>query len=160
MLVSKITWIGVERLLQDLHETVNIPNVQKLCCISRGGLVLGGMIAKLLDIRDVGVLSCAGYEGKNISPVLHVYTCPDVAQFNRKSTMFIDDIADTGRTMNYVAQVYPNAWRYTLVAKPEGMPSIHACSMTVEQNCWVEFPWEIKKGARLSSYAEASASSQ
>lgn len=92
--------------------------------------------------------------------LLRVTSYPDIGMFNRKSTMFIDDIADTGRTMSYVAQVYPHAWRYVLVAKPNGVPFIHACSMTVDQNCWIEFPWEIKKGARLSPFVEVKTSSQ
>lgn len=115
---------------------------------------MGGLIANLWDVRKVGVLCVEGYAGESRNAFAKVLQAPPVEEFNVRSTLFVDDIVDTGRTMELVARAYPAAWRYALVGKPSGLDAAHTVSMTVEQEMWVEFPWEVKRGTLSTSLGE------
>jgi xanthine phosphoribosyltransferase len=121
---------------------------------------LGGMMGYLLDIRNIQTLSVEGYKGRQRLNLVKVLNNPDIATFNVPSTLFIDDISDTGRTMNLVQSLYPNAHRFSLVVKPEGKTFVHFACMIVDQGTWVEFPWEIKEGARQQAFSQEPASPQ
>lgn len=161
--IIKLTWVGVERMLHSLvardNPDILIGHVDAIVGISRGGLAIAQMLGYLLDVRNIYTLALHGYDVKNLV-ALRTLNAPDPRLVNNTNTIFVDDIADTGRTMCFVSSKYPNAGRYTLVVKPQGRPFVQYSSMLVDQDLWVEFPWEIKEGARQIPYAQESASPQ
>jgi hypoxanthine phosphoribosyltransferase len=61
----------------------------------------------------------------------------------KDSILIIDDISDTGKTLQKIPQIR-KYHTVTLFVKPEKtfMPDIHR--RVVPQNVWVQFPWELE----------------
>jgi len=156
---SMMTWKGVERLLQDLTASFTPPFPKRIVAVTRGGMAIGQMLGYLLDVRRIDIINCMSYGDDRQQSPLYVIRAPG-GEYNDNSTVFVDDITDTGQTMALIGQVYPQAFRYCLVAKPAGKAFVHFYSVAVAQDCWVDFPWELKRGARIPLSVEVPTSPQ
>jgi len=157
-----MTYFGVQRLLQDFALRLKDPErYSQLLIVARGGLPIGCILSHLLDIRSIGIVTVQSYTDKRTQlQDVKLSSTADPRKFNSPNTLIVDDICDTGRTMNILSVVYPLAKRYCLIVKPLGEGAIHAASQKVNQDLWVEFPWEIKKGALIDNTPDVSESSQ
>jgi xanthine phosphoribosyltransferase len=59
------------------------------------------------------------------------------------NTYIIDDICDSGETVNYLRSKYPHAQIYTLVNKNQQIQPDFA-PITEPRNLWINFPWEFE----------------
>ncbi len=112
-----------------------------LVAVSRGGLVPATIIAHWLGVKDIKFIRLSSYDdNKEQSPIIDFTTdsIPD-----EPNTYIIDDICDSGETVNYLRSKYPHAQIYTLVNKnPQIQPDF--APMTEPRNLWINFPWEIE----------------
>lgn len=112
-----------------------------LAAVSRGGLVPATIIAHWLGVKDIKFIRLSSYDNnKEQSPIVDFTTdiIPD-----EPNTYIIDDICDSGETVNYLRSKYPHAQIYTLVNKnPQIQPDF--APMTEPRNLWINFPWEIE----------------
>lgn len=108
--------------------------------IARGGLVPTAIIANALNIRNVKSVAVTSYDGKNqvtaemLSSVEKIY--------DGEGWLFIDDLVDTGQTAELIKKRYPKAKLAVVYAKPAGAEKADFSVRTVDQGCWVHFPWE------------------
>jgi xanthine phosphoribosyltransferase len=110
-----------------------------LLCVSRGGLAPASILAAELDIRMIDVIAVTSYNGRVQGPpaVIKEPSLPRGARL-----LVVDDIADTGRTLQQVRQRFPNAVIATVYAKPEGRPWVDHCGLLIAADVWVVFPWD------------------
>lgn len=66
-----------------------------------------------------------------------------------KTVVFVDDINDSGRTMHEVIHAYgwnicenPDVVFAALVEKSSSRERSHFCSLKIDDDRWVTFPWE------------------
>lgn len=112
-----------------------------LAAVSRGGLVPATIIALWLGVKDIKFIRLSSYDdNKEQSPIVDFTTdnIPD-----EPNTYIIDDICDSGETVNYLRSKYPHAQIYTLVNKNQQIQPDFA-PMTEPRNLWINFPWEIE----------------
>ena len=57
--------------------------------------------------------------------------------------LVIDDLVDTGKTLEVVRQLYPKAHFATVYAKPKGKPLVQTYITEVSQDTWIFFPWDM-----------------
>jgi xanthine phosphoribosyltransferase len=57
--------------------------------------------------------------------------------------IFVDEIADTGRTLEALRKLYPKALFVSLSAKPQGLKHSDMNGLSFGQEEWIVFPWEI-----------------
>lgn len=148
-----LTWQGIDQMISSLATYVRPDYFERILCISRGGLALGGLLGYALDIRHIGVFCAVSYDERSQKEI-QVLDAPNPYQWDRETTLIVDDIADTGRTMDVCKGIYSSAYRFALVAKPKGLDYINSFAMIVDQDTWVNFPWEIKKGTRTVTHEE------
>ena len=55
----------------------------------------------------------------------------------------VDDLVDSGRTLELVRQMYPKAHFATVYAKPKGRPMVQTYVTEVSQDTWIFFPWDM-----------------
>lgn len=145
------TWQGVEHLVDDL--AIGLSRVIKprtILAIAKGGLCPATMLAHRWGVRHVATVSIQTYAGTvaakspSLSPVdqhtlAELRKAQEVAHY---PILIIDDICDTGRTMQLVHSHLPRAMTAVLVVKPAGRTSVGYSADSVDQNTWVVFPWE------------------
>ncbi|NNK16207.1 MAG: xanthine phosphoribosyltransferase [Sulfitobacter sp.] len=116
--------------------------------ITRGGMAPAMIVARELDIRTVDTISVVSYHsggGKaDQRRDAKVLKSPD-AEIMGDGTgiLIVDDLVDSGKTLELVRQLYPKAHFATVYAKPEGEPQVDTFITGVSQDTWIFFPWDM-----------------
>ncbi len=114
-----------------------------IVAITRGGLVPAAIVARELDIRTIDTICVKSYQHQTQSAA-QVLKAPD-AQLtgDGEGVLVIDDLVDTGRTLEVVRAQYPRAHFATVYAKPKGRPLVDTFITEVSQDTWIFFPWDM-----------------
>ena len=111
--------------------------------ITRGGMVPAMIVARELDIRTIDTISVKSYR-KGTQGELQVLKAPDATMMgNGEGVLVVDDLVDSGRTLELVRKLYPRAHFATVYAKPKGKPMTQTYVTEVSQDTWIFFPWDM-----------------
>ncbi len=111
--------------------------------ITRGGMAPAMIVARELDIRMVDTISVKSYNHQTQSEPV-VIKSPDMDVVgDGEGVLVIDDLVDTGRTLEAVKAVMPKAHIATVYAKPMGRPMVETYITEVSQDTWIFFPWDM-----------------
>ena len=111
--------------------------------ITRGGLVPAMIVARELDIRTIDTISVKSYN-KQEQGGLKVLKSPDPELMgDGEGILVVDDLVDSGRTLELVRSMYPKAHFATVYAKPKGKPMVQTYVTEVSQDTWIFFPWDM-----------------
>ena len=111
--------------------------------ITRGGMVPAMIIARELDIRVVETISVKSYDHQSQSAAKILKAPNKDLMGNGKGVLIIDDLVDSGRTLEIVKELYPEAHYATVYAKPKGRPMVDSFITEVSQDTWIFFPWDM-----------------
>ncbi|MEL6243406.1 MAG: xanthine phosphoribosyltransferase [Pseudomonadota bacterium] len=111
--------------------------------ITRGGMAPAMIVSRELDIRTVDTISIKSYDHQTQADA-NVLKTPD-AELMRDGTgiLIIDDLVDSGKTLEVVRDMYPKAHFATVYAKPKGRPQVDTFITEVSQDTWIFFPWDM-----------------
>ena len=111
--------------------------------ITRGGMAPAMIIARELDIRTVDTISVKSYDHQSQGSA-EVLKAPDKDMMgDGTGILVIDDLVDSGKTLELVRELYPNAHFATVYAKPQGRPQVDTFITEVSQDTWIFFPWDM-----------------
>ncbi len=114
-----------------------------IVAITRGGMAPAMIIARELDVRTVDTISIKSYDHQQQSEA-KVLKSPDEAMMgDGTGILVIDDLVDTGKTLEVVKKLYPKAHIATVYAKPMGRPMVDSFITEVSQDTWIFFPWDM-----------------
>ena len=116
--------------------------------ITRGGMAPAMIVARELDIRTVDTVSVKSYHsggGKaDQRREAQVLKSPDADLVgDGTGVLIIDDLVDSGKTLELVRSLYPKAHVATVYAKPQGRPQVDTFITEVSQDTWIFFPWDM-----------------
>ncbi|WP_241963224.1 xanthine phosphoribosyltransferase [Paracoccus suum] len=111
--------------------------------ITRGGMVPAMIVARELDIRTIDTISVKSYlKGEQGS--VQVLKSPDAQMMgDGEGVLVVDDLVDSGRTLELCRNLYPKAHFATVYAKPKGKPMVQTYVTEVSQDTWIFFPWDM-----------------
>ena len=112
----------------------------RIIAVTRGGMVPAMIVARELDVRFIDAISVKSYDHKTQSEakVLKPASIED-----GKTTLVIDDLVDTGKTLEVVRTKFPLAHFATIYAKPKGRAFVDTFVTEVSQDTWIYFPWDL-----------------
>ncbi|MEM6376445.1 MAG: xanthine phosphoribosyltransferase [Pseudomonadota bacterium] len=111
--------------------------------ITRGGMAPAMIVARELDIRAVDTISVKSYDHQTQSaPVVLKAPDPDLVG-DGSGILIVDDLVDTGRTLEIVHALLPKAHIATIYAKPMGRNLVQTFVTEVSQDTWIFFPWDL-----------------
>jgi len=111
--------------------------------ITRGGMAPAMIIARELDIRLVDTISVKSYNHQTQSEP-RIIKMPDQDLVgDGEGVLIIDDLVDTGKTLEVVRNVLPKAHVATVYAKPMGRDQVNSFVTEVSQDTWIFFPWDL-----------------
>ncbi|MEM9147368.1 MAG: xanthine phosphoribosyltransferase [Pseudomonadota bacterium] len=111
--------------------------------ITRGGMVPACIIARELNIRTVDTISVKSYDHQTQAEA-EILKAPNPELMRDGSgILIVDDLVDTGRTLEVVRQHLPAAHFATVYAKPKGAPMVDTYITGVSQDTWIFFPWDM-----------------
>ncbi len=116
--------------------------------ITRGGMAPGMIVARELDIRTVDTISVKSYHsggGKaDERREAEVLKSPDKEMMgDGTGILVVDDLVDSGKTLELVRSLYPKAHFACVYAKPEGEKQADTYITAVSQDTWIFFPWDM-----------------
>lgn len=122
-----------------------------IVALTRGGLVPAEFIAEHMNIQNLIALNVKSYDEKT-QGAMEILNQKSLAD-GGKDCLVIDDLADTGKTVEKIRTLYPNATIVTLMVKPKGKNTVHHYSADFPQDLWLHYPWEplAKEGELLNT---------
>ena len=116
--------------------------------VTRGGMAPAMIVARELDIRTVDTVSVKSYHsGGGASDQrreAEVLKAPDADLMRDGSgILIVDDLVDSGKTLELIREMYPKAHFACVYAKPEGAKQADDYVTTVSQDTWIFFPWDM-----------------
>jgi xanthine phosphoribosyltransferase len=136
------SWHEMHRESTDLAERVALHGPWRgLIAVSRGGLVPAAIVARVLDIRLIETICIASYDGQE-KGALEVIKPAPAAAGKGSGWLLVDDVADSGATAAEARQMLPEAHYAALYAKPAGKPFVDTFLREVDQDVWIDFPWD------------------
>jgi xanthine phosphoribosyltransferase len=114
-----------------------------IVAITRGGMAPAMIVARELDIRVIDTISVKSYNKQDRSEA-KVIKSPDAELMgDGAGILIIDDLVDSGKTLELVRTLYPKAHFATVYAKPKGRPMVDTFITEVSQDTWIFFPWDM-----------------
>lgn len=116
--------------------------------ITRGGLVPAMIVARELDIRVVDTISVKSYhsgggQADQRSEAKVIKSPQADLMGDGTGILIVDDLVDSGKTLELVRKLYPKAHFATVYAKPSGKPQVDSYITEVSQDTWIFFPWDM-----------------
>ncbi len=114
-----------------------------IVAITRGGMAPAMIVARELDIRLVDTISVKSYDHQTQGDA-QVLSKPDPEMVgDGTGILVVDDLVDSGKTLEVVRALYPKAHFATVYAKPKGEPMVDTFITGVSQDTWIFFPWDM-----------------
>ena len=112
--------------------------------ITRGGMAPAMILSRELDIRTVDTISVKSYNWQDQSaPRIIKNPSPEIMGTDGAGVLVIDDLVDTGKTLELVRRMFPKAHFATVYAKPMGRAMVDSYITEVSQDTWIFFPWDM-----------------
>lgn len=140
-----ITWEEIKQLSDTLANKIKSHcqdlETATIVAVSRGGLIPAQLIAYKLNIRDVRIMKLISYNSDNSQDKIKDISTDRL--FDGDNVYVIDDLADSGQTITYIRQNFPNANICTLLTKDccNATPDI-CIKKGIKGNTWIVFPWD------------------
>ena len=137
-----VSWEEIHRnskaLAWRLHD---ISSFKGIIAVTRGGLVPAAIVARELDMRLIDTVCVSSYKEKSRSDVEFLKN-KTMAQ-DGDNWLIVDDLVDTGKTLEAVRSLMPKAHVATIYAKPMGRGQVETFITEVSQDTWIFFPWDM-----------------
>ena len=114
-----------------------------IVAITRGGMAPAMIIARELNIRVIDTISVKSYSDQSQSEARVIKAPQDDLMGDGTGILVIDDLVDSGKTLELVRKLYPNAHFATVYAKPKGRAMVDSYITEVSQDTWIFFPWDM-----------------
>ena len=111
--------------------------------ITRGGMAPAMIVARELDIRTVDTISVKSYDNQSQSEASILKQPDPKLMGDGEGILIIDDLVDSGKTLELVRALLPKAHFATVYAKPKGRPQVDTFITEVSQDTWIFFPWDM-----------------
>jgi xanthine phosphoribosyltransferase len=120
-----------------------------IIAVTRGGLVPAAIVARELNIRLIETACIVSYQDSGSGPSglyeeSQVLKSPVGLAGDGQGWLVIDDLVDTGRTIEVLRKILPKAHYAAVYAKPQGRPLVDTFVTEVSQDTWIYLPWDIE----------------
>ena len=122
-----LQWKDIDELVDKLHKEIikSGIKIEKVYGMPRGGLIPAVMLSHKM----------------NIPLTTYMYT---------KNTIIIDDICDSGQTLEEVLADNPTAVLHYKSKISTIKPTLFAKELTIDH--WIVYPWELKDSKTIQDY--------
>jgi hypoxanthine phosphoribosyltransferase len=142
-------WEQIHRMVQQLAQPLRSQSFDALLAVTRGGLVPAGLLAYQLDLRNILVAAVQFYTGvgkRAASPSFLQF--PADPFLNGKTILIVDDIWDSGKTINAVQQRVVAAGGKPVTAVLHYKPTASLFPQQPDHyveatDAWIVYPWEL-----------------
>lgn len=115
--------------------------------VARGGLLPAGAIAYLLGVKNVFTMNVEFYTGvdQRLAMPVVLPPVPNAVDLKGARVLIVDDIADTGRTLELVVDFcrdHVESVRSAVLYQKPGS-RVRADYVWAAADAWITFPWDV-----------------
>ena len=142
-----LTWERFGRMSEELATRITADGFKPdaILGIARGGLLLAGALAYSLGVKPVFLINVEFYTGVEEHRSDPVILPPQlqVGDIADKRLLIVDDVADTGATLETVQKICREAVREvrTAVLYEKPISTVRCEYVGARTDRWIEFPW-------------------
>lgn len=136
-----VSWEAFHRATKQLARQLLGQNFTAIVAVSRGGLVPAAIIARELNIRVLDSICVASYQHDKQGSLS---VLKDASLADSEQLLIVDDLVDTGETAKALRERFPKARFVTVYAKPQGKPLVDNYVTDIEQDTWIQLPWDME----------------
>ncbi|MDD3181932.1 MAG: xanthine phosphoribosyltransferase [Alphaproteobacteria bacterium] len=126
-----------------------------IVAITRGGLIPATIVARDLHLRMVETVCVVAYKDDDVNPqqvdAVEVLKPPSANVGDGEGWLVVDDLVDSGRTLETLRKLMPKAHYATVYAKSNGKDQVETYVTEVRQDTWLYFPWEMDRNPNCPS---------
>lgn len=141
----RLSWSQFHQDCQILAEKIRQAGrkYDKMLCVTRGGVFVGGLVAHILGIRNITTIALKLYEFDRQNAVVEQLSRPDLPLPGSR-ILVVDDLLDSGRTLSFIAEKWRQEYQLDIaVLYDKGIGILRPDFMaSTIPNEWVQFPWE------------------
>lgn len=147
--------ITCERLIMDCKVLAKFiemkyPMIKKLVAITRGGLFPTLMLSEFLEIKNIGCISLKSYnDGEHSNSEMQQLNNLLDETWDSGDTLFVDDLFDSGNTIKFIKEKFPNALTCTIYYKENESNNFNTKYLDFYSekvpNIWINFFFEQGK---------------
>lgn len=139
-----VSWDEIQHLCTLLARDIIERGLRRdrLLAITRGGMFPAGLLARELNIKRIETIGIVTYDGMTAGEARQV---KDAQPEFLKDALIVDDLVDTGTTLDFLRPLTQNCTFVTIFAKPAGKPKVDLSARDVPQESWVRFPWDTRR---------------
>ncbi len=134
-----LSWEDMEKLVLELGSKIEINEDTTLIAVSRGGSVPAAILGQQLKIKRNYTICLESYSEDDQQDSIKQLTVLDIA--DSPNNIFVDDLVDTGKTLAYLKDMYPQSKFAAIYKKPHSIDVLDY--YVAETDKWIIFPWEI-----------------
>lgn len=130
-----IDWKNFEELIDQVVSRYEYRNIERIVGISRGGNIPATVLSHRLNVPlTILVWSTRDTEEYDTEKIL------SLVNTDLSTTLFVDDICDSGETIRQIKKYIPESRWVTLVSKQHEL--VEYSPILTKSKDWVIFPWE------------------
>lgn len=150
---TKITWeilhTDCKYIASNIVEDTSV-NIDLVIGLLRGGTIPATILSHMLN-KPMIAIGVRSYQGTKKTNTFDVYQDAideilNMSSSRKLNVLIVDDLSDTGDTLNHVMSTYADLFNKMLTATPYiklGTKHIpHYYSFTFAKEVWLDFPWE------------------
>ncbi|HTH17288.1 MAG TPA: xanthine phosphoribosyltransferase [Magnetospirillum sp.] len=138
-----LSWADIHRDGRILASILaELPPFDGIVAVTRGGLVPAAILSRELDIHLVETVCVSTYDDRDIRDPQVLKALTGALVGDGSGWLVVDDLVDTGATLQVLRAMLPKAHFATLYAKPKGQPLVDTFATVFPQTTWISFPWD------------------
>jgi uncharacterized protein len=136
---------GARELAQTIHDDGYRPDI--VLAIARGGLLVGGALAYALAVKNTFAMNVEFYTGvdERLDMPMILPPVPALVDFEETQVLVVDDVADTGATLELVKEFCAGKVGEVrcavLYEKPQS--TVRCDYVWRRTDRWIDFPWSV-----------------
>lgn len=130
-----MTWFDFNSYVEEIVNFYKNKGIKKIVGIARGGLPLAVTLSHKLEV-PMETLVWQTRDGKNYDTDKLL----KLMNMDMKSTLFVDDICDSGVTIEMIKKHIPESRWCVLIAKRWNL--VEFAPIQASDDRWITFPWE------------------
>ncbi len=140
-----ISWEEIHEDIKNLAKMIekDMPNIEGIVLISRGGFVPAGILSYELDVKRCDVLSVVSYEDYSQKDLQVLKLPEDAMKTKGKNWVVVDELLDGGTTVQFAREILPESNIYVVYSKIKEKPSyLNGYVRHTPANAWINLPWD------------------
>ena len=134
------SWANFEVDIKNLAEKVWVWKVKYILAVTNWWLIPAYYLAKLLKVEWVKTINLSSYKWQTRDEIIHT----EIEWFseiikNPNEWLIIDEIVDSGKTLQFVQKLFPSVRTASIFVKPNVKKPTYYIK---ETSNWIRFPWE------------------